>query len=134
VSGNFWSLSYDGTNATAPQRLFVDAGVSGIGTDPSNGDVLYADLQSGNNSLIKRIIATNTFPVLRLSLLPPSTAVLFGSNGPPGATYSVLSSTNVDLALTNWPNIGSDAFDSNGTFRFTNALNQNSSRQFFIIH
>jgi glucose/arabinose dehydrogenase len=55
VSGNFWTLTYDGTNATPPQQLFADPGVSAIGTDPSNGDVLYANLRSGNNSLIKRI-------------------------------------------------------------------------------
>ena len=59
--GNFWKLTYDGTNATPPQQIFSDPGVSGIGIDPSNGDVLYANLEGGNNSLIKRIIySTNS--------------------------------------------------------------------------
>ena len=39
-------LTYDGTNATTPQWLFADPGISAFGTDPANGDVLYCDLEN----------------------------------------------------------------------------------------
>ncbi|MFM2295302.1 MAG: hypothetical protein RLZZ350_1715 [Verrucomicrobiota bacterium] len=65
--GNVWALRNTGTNVTFFQQLFVDdavsgvAGVSTFGVDPSNKDMLYADLVSGTNSIIKRILySTNT--------------------------------------------------------------------------
>jgi len=54
VSGNVWSLKYDGTNATSFVRLADDTGIAAFGIDPSNGDVLTADQ---NNETIKRLIA-----------------------------------------------------------------------------
>jgi len=51
--GNIWALRYDGTNVTAWWQLFVDPGVAAFGIDPSNGDVLYTDVNEGR---IKRII------------------------------------------------------------------------------
>lgn len=63
VSGNIWSLRYDGTNVSNFIRLTDDPGVAAFGIDPSNGDVLAADQ---NNDTIKRLIAvpatTNTLP------------------------------------------------------------------------
>ncbi|MFO1477371.1 MAG: PQQ-dependent sugar dehydrogenase, partial [Verrucomicrobiota bacterium] len=56
VVGNFWRTTYDGTNATTPEWLFSDPGVAAFGVDPSNGDVLYANLENGNNSQIKRLV------------------------------------------------------------------------------
>lgn len=55
VSGNIWSLRYDGTNASGFIRIADDPGVAAFGVDPSNGDVLTADQ---NNDTIKRLIAT----------------------------------------------------------------------------
>ena len=43
-----------------PDPETTGAHISTFGVDPSNGDVLYAALRSGNNSLIKRIIYNST--------------------------------------------------------------------------
>jgi glucose/arabinose dehydrogenase len=45
-SGNVWALTYDGTNASNPEVLFTQTGISGFGTDPRNGDVLYCNINS----------------------------------------------------------------------------------------
>ena len=54
VSGNVWSMKFDGTNVTSFFRLADDPGIAAFGIDPSNGDVLTADQ---NNETIKRLIA-----------------------------------------------------------------------------
>ena len=56
-SGNIWTLRYDGSVTTnVPYaRILVDAGVAAFGIDPSNGDVLYADVTEG---VVRRILYT----------------------------------------------------------------------------
>ena len=58
VSGRLWALRPDGDNGIDPGRvqlLTVDGGISSFGLDPSNGDVLLADL---SENTIKRLVAT----------------------------------------------------------------------------
>ncbi|MFO1477585.1 MAG: PQQ-dependent sugar dehydrogenase [Verrucomicrobiota bacterium] len=54
VNGNFWVLSYDGTN-TVPYNLIAsgEVGISSYGTDPRNGDIL---MTSQNLDLIRRLV------------------------------------------------------------------------------
>jgi glucose/arabinose dehydrogenase/mono/diheme cytochrome c family protein len=56
-SGNIWAARYDGSVTTNVPfaRILVDAGVAAFGIDPSNGDVLYADVGAGT---IQRIVYT----------------------------------------------------------------------------
>ncbi|HKS35814.1 MAG TPA: PQQ-dependent sugar dehydrogenase [Verrucomicrobiae bacterium] len=58
--GRVWATRYNGTNTTPRQLLLSDTGISAFGVDPSNGDVLYADLALGTNSTIDRIIYNST--------------------------------------------------------------------------
>jgi uncharacterized repeat protein (TIGR03806 family) len=54
VSGNIWSIRRSGSNgATTPVRLTGEAGIVAFGRDPSNGDVLLANLSSDR---IRRLI------------------------------------------------------------------------------
>jgi glucose/arabinose dehydrogenase/mono/diheme cytochrome c family protein len=52
VSGNIWSVRYDGTKAAPMEWLTRDSSISAFGTDPRNGDVLFCNLSSGT---IKRL-------------------------------------------------------------------------------
>lgn len=67
VSGNVWSMRYDGTNVSDFFRIADDPGIAAFGVDPSNGDLLTADL---GNDRIKRLIAVPTSGVV----LPPTLA------------------------------------------------------------
>jgi uncharacterized repeat protein (TIGR03806 family) len=53
---NIWSLRYDGTNATAFTYLTGGQNVSGFGTDPRNGDVLWVQM----NGDIRRLTYNST--------------------------------------------------------------------------
>lgn len=54
-SGRVWALRHQGTNVTQNQLFLTDTGITAFGIDPRNGDVLYADFQSGNNATIDRL-------------------------------------------------------------------------------
>jgi len=51
-SGNVWSLIRNGSNPPTVTRILGEGGIVGFGRDPSNGDVLMADI---NDNLIRRI-------------------------------------------------------------------------------
>jgi glucose/arabinose dehydrogenase len=58
-SGRIWAIHYDGVTATPRQLLLSDVGISAFGTDPSNGDVLFADVLAGTIQRIVRNTATS---------------------------------------------------------------------------
>ena len=59
--------------------------------------------------------------------------VFGGTNGLPGGTYKVLSSTNLAMPLTNWTQVGAGSFDGNGNFGVSNALNAGEPQQFYLL-
>jgi hypothetical protein len=59
--------------------------------------------------------------------------VFAGSNGAPGNTYYLVSSTNLALPLAQWQPSATNVFDSNGNFNITNPSVQNLRQQFFRI-
>ena len=53
ITGNFWALDFDGTNATNFRQLLADVGVTSFALDPSNGDLLFTDIVEDR---IKRVV------------------------------------------------------------------------------
>lgn len=58
-SGNIWSLNLDGTGV---QRIAGEGGIAGFGYDPSNGDVLLADIDGGRILRLANTTASTGFP------------------------------------------------------------------------
>jgi len=132
--GNVWRLTCDGTNATAVQELFGGAGrISAFGIDPSNGDVLYANLASGNNSTIQRIVSTNSVPLFNAVKLSGTDFVASGTNGPHSGNYYLLASPNIMFPFTNWARVATNPFDANGGFSFTNPINPDAPVLFYLL-
>src|SRR5262249_43314973 len=53
ITGNIWTISYDGQKAAGWKVLANDAGIAAFGTDPRNGELLMADVIE---SKIKRLV------------------------------------------------------------------------------
>jgi hypothetical protein len=134
-SGEVWSLQHDGTNVTQNIIIFADSGeqIGGFGIDPSNGDPLYAAIRAGNNSMIKRIIATNSVPVFNSVMLFGTNLIVSGTNGTHGGNYFVLTSTNLAAPATNWLHAATNPFNAGGDFNFTNPIGLGRSNLFYML-
>jgi glucose/arabinose dehydrogenase len=123
-SGEIWALQHSGTNVTLNTVVLIDsgAGICAFGIDPSNGDPLYAACRSGYNSLIKRIVATNSVPVVNSVKLSGTNLFIKGTNGPHTGSFYVLTSTNLGAPPANWLRAFTNPFDSSGNFNSTNPV------------
>jgi hypothetical protein len=59
--------------------------------------------------------------------------VITGTGGSPNGTYSVLTSTNVALWLTNWTPVLTNLFNSVGNFSFTNPVSSQEPQRFYLL-
>jgi uncharacterized repeat protein (TIGR03806 family) len=67
ISGNVWRLLYNGTNVVNWERIASSAGLVSFAADPSNGDVLMANV---DENTIKRLVYNS----ISDDLLPPTLA------------------------------------------------------------
>jgi glucose/arabinose dehydrogenase len=133
ISGAIWSTYYNGVSASTPQLLYSDPGMSCFGIDPSDGDVLYAKLNSGTNSIIQRIVSPTTVPGFTSRRISGTNFIGTGTNGPPNGTYSVLTSTNRNTPIANWTRGPTNEFDAHGNFIFTNPWVTNSPIYLYML-
>lgn len=68
VSGNLWSITFDGQSASPMRRLTQDPGIATFGTDPRSGEVLFGDLAEDQ---VKRLVYNTN---LTGAPLPPTLA------------------------------------------------------------
>lgn len=74
-----------------------------------------------------------TAPHIAGFVVSGASLVLSGTNGMPGGTYYVLTSTNVALPLVNWMRQATNAFDAAGGFAFTNVVAADAAQQFYLL-
>lgn len=60
--GNVWSLVRNPTGPPTVTRISGEGGITAFGTDPSNGDVLLADLDGPIHRLVSTPVSGDTFP------------------------------------------------------------------------
>ena len=72
-------------------------------------------------------------PAFRHFSLLAGNVVLGASDGPLGRIYSVLTSTNLELPLTDWTWLATDRFDGAGRFWLTNAVDPGEPQRFYCI-
>ncbi|HHY85583.1 MAG TPA: hypothetical protein GYA07_08630 [Verrucomicrobia bacterium] len=72
-------------------------------------------------------------PAISVVLQAEDGFVFAGTNGQPGATYHVLTSTNLMLPLAQWTRVATNQVDGSGTFSFTNTIDAAEPGRFFTL-
>jgi hypothetical protein len=67
------------------------------------------------------------------SIIPASRALRLALSNIPGASFTILCSTNVTTPLSNWPVLGSMSETLPGQYEFTNAAFTNNARRFYRV-
>ena len=91
---------------------------------------------TGVISVVANVPSAPTQPASILGVTVTSDGLVFnGTNQNGGSTfhYAVLTSTNLSLPLTNWTVLSTNAFNADGTFRYTNAINPALPAAFFDV-
>jgi hypothetical protein len=85
---------------------------------------------NGTLSISGSVIAAN--PIITRFSITGGNIIISGTNNTgAGGSYSLLTSTNVALPLTNWTLLTTGTFDGSGNFAVTNAASGN--RSFYIL-
>jgi pectate lyase len=72
-------------------------------------------------------------PVITNAAVTVDGFVLSGTNGPAGADYDVMTSTNLLLPSSQWSAVGTDSFDTNGNFSFVNSIASGVPQKFYRL-
>ena len=72
-------------------------------------------------------------PAIKNFTMNGNSLIFSGTNGVPGGTIYVLSSTNAALPLNVWEAVGTNALDANGNFLFTNVIDMNNLQRFYLF-
>jgi autotransporter-associated beta strand protein len=97
-------------------------------TSPGAG--LFWDTSQLTVSGTLRVMSTPK-PTITAIVKSGSNVAFSGSGGAPNASYSVLTSTNAALPLTQWTSVVTNQFDASGNFSFTSSAAQ--PQQYFIL-
>jgi Alpha galactosidase C-terminal beta sandwich domain len=82
---------------------------------------------------VLNVVAALTQPVIRSMVVSGGNLIFNGTGGTTNGSYYVLTSTNLAAPLPNWTPVATNAFDGSGNFSVTNAVNSNSTQQYYLI-
>ena len=117
-------ISYTGTDPYASLTLAaLPAGYAGNLVDDTANSLIGLQLTS----------APTQSPVVTGISVQGGNIVISGTNGTSGNGYYVLTSTNLAQPLADWTPLATNTFMEGGNFSFTNTVNANAPRQFFIL-
>jgi autotransporter-associated beta strand protein len=101
---------------------------------PTPGPAMVWDISSLIQDGTLKVISTAVpQPEIGRISLSSGNVLVSGTGGTAGASYYVLTSTNIVLPLANWTPLATNVFDANGNFAFTNAVNRSFPQQFFLL-
>jgi autotransporter-associated beta strand protein len=101
--------------------------VTGAGAVWVNNLQVDGSISVSSTNLPQPVITTTT------TILNGTSLVFSGTNGTVGATYYVLTSTNLILPLSSWTPIFTNTFITGGAFSVTNAISPSVPQRFYIL-
>lgn len=131
ISASFNPASLNNGNGTSTLTLFVSNSVAG-GIYALTNAVIVTGTSSIGARLAPVVIAAKSQPAIVNAASTSSGFVFSGTNGFPGATFYVLSSSNSALPLSQWTRLAANVMDTNGNFSATNQFN-GSAAEYFIL-
>lgn len=130
------AIAVSGDLALTGQLTVTNSGGFGPGSYPlftyggslNFGNLVLASAPSGYNysfdtntaGIVKLAVTLPTGPLLSSSVTGDGKFAVSGSGGIPGATYYVVTSTNLAAPLANWARLATNQFDASGNFAITN--------------
>jgi hypothetical protein len=140
LSQTFDDTAKSVTVTTVPSGLTVFVTYNGSGSSPTNvgsynviGTVIDANYQGGaTNTLV--ISGSSPAPiVLTGAAIQVSGAFQLSFSNTPGATFSVLATTNLALSLTGWTVLGGVTEAPPGHFQFSDPQATNGPHRFYRV-
>jgi hypothetical protein len=86
-----------------------------------------------SDGTLRVVSAPTPRPVISSFTLSGGNLLWSGTNGVPGWSYYLLTSTNVALPISSWTRMATNQFSTNGTFASTNAVNGAIRQQYFLL-
>jgi len=117
-------------------KLFNAASYSGAFTNivPAIPALNLAWNTNGLTNGVLSIVSSPTPPPEFSGISANGNGLVFsGMSGVPDWPYEVLVSTNLNLPLTNWTILSTNAFDASGHFSFTNGFDPGAGQQFYRL-
>lgn len=84
----------------------------------------------GSIEIVPLVVSQPNFSTIGVS---GTSVIVSGTNGTPGADYTILTATNVTTPLSNWVSVATNQFGVGGGFAFTNAIVPGVPQRFFRI-
>lgn len=119
------------TNAGLPPATFVATDLL-AGTTSQVTNTMSVSLDGDPAKFFTLAIDGPQPRFISISPADAGTFAFSGTNGVPGWNYSILESTNPALPVTRWQSVGTNSFDTNGNFSFTNDSGQNSMSYYLL--
>jgi hypothetical protein len=132
VTGQIWSLAYDGSSAPVVTQLCTmsNFSLSSFGVDQAN-ELFLCSFSEGKILKLSEMPAASPITVRPVRAAPDRVELLFTNL--PGLGFSVLAAANPALPLSNWTNLGAALETSPGVYRFTNTIIPGSTTFFFRV-
>ncbi len=74
-----------------------------------------------------------TAPRFVASVVSDGTLNFSGTNGVPGATFHLLTATNIALPISTWVRVATNQFDAQGKFSVSHPLNPDTPERFYLL-
>jgi fibronectin type 3 domain-containing protein len=128
VSGGPYSTV---TNVTTTN--YIDIGLASGTTYYYVVSALNTAGESANSAQTSATTPALPPPQIVQASIAGGNVVFSGTNGLPGGTYELVSSTNLAMPLSNWTQVGGGNFDGNGNFSVSNAINASEPQRFYLL-
>jgi|SRR5579862_84073 len=128
-------FTHNGSDSTTTPPFLDDASVTSPGYGTSyralSASTFGATTGAAAPANVVEIIFT---PTITQTIAGSGNQIIInGTGGLGGATYRVLTTTNIALPLAQWTPIATNQFSTGGAFSYTNTVQSNAGAQFFRV-